>query len=81
MDNVLAFSAVGDVSVEISVVLGYSVMPISQLLKMGRGAVIDLDTGVDDNVLVFANDRVVAKGEIVLVGDKIAVSITETYIP
>ena len=65
------------VKVEISVVLGRSVIPMHQLLRMGRGAVIELDSHQDDPVLVLANDRPVARGEIVLHGDKIGVSVTE----
>lgn len=71
-------SAVNEVVVEVSVVLGNAVMPISQLLKMGRGAVIDLDTEVDETVAVYANGKLVAHGEIVIVGENIAISITET---
>ncbi|MFQ5534216.1 MAG: FliM/FliN family flagellar motor switch protein [Sphingomonadales bacterium] len=70
--------AVEDVFVEVSVVLGDAVMPISQLLKMGRGAVIDLDTEVEAPVEIFANHKLIAKGEIVIVGENIAVSVTET---
>jgi flagellar motor switch protein FliN/FliY len=65
------------VKVEISVVLGRSVIAMHQLLRMGRGAVIELDSKQDDAVLVLANDRPVAKGEIVIQGDRIGVSITE----
>ncbi|HEY1613055.1 MAG TPA: FliM/FliN family flagellar motor switch protein [Rhizomicrobium sp.] len=65
------------VKVEISVVLGRSVIAMHQLLRMGRGAVIELESHQDDPVLVLANDRPVAKGEIVIQGDRIAVSITE----
>jgi flagellar motor switch protein FliN/FliY len=65
------------VKVEISVVLGRSVIPMHQLLRMGRGAVIELDTTQDDPVMILANDRPVAKGEIVIHGDKIGVSVTE----
>jgi flagellar motor switch protein FliN/FliY len=48
-----------------------------QLLRMGRGAVIELDSCQDDPVLILANDRPVAKGEIIIHGDKIGVSVTE----
>jgi flagellar motor switch protein FliN len=65
------------VKVEISVVLGRSVIPMHQLLRMGRGAVIELNSCQDDPVLILANDRPVAKGEIVIHGDKIGVSVTE----
>ncbi len=68
---------IDSVKVELSVVLGRSVIPMHQLLRMGRGAVIELDSRQDDPVLVLANDRPVARGEIVLHGDKIGVSITE----
>jgi flagellar motor switch protein FliN/FliY len=70
-------SNLSGVKVEISVVLGRSVIPMHQLLRMGRGAVIELDAGQDDAVLVLANEKPVAKGEIVIHGDKIGVSITE----
>ena len=65
------------VKVEISVVLGRSVIPMHQLLRMGRGAVIELDSKQDDPVIVLANERPVAKGEIIIQGDRIGVSITE----
>ena len=70
-------SNITGVKVEISVVLGSSTIPMHQLLRMGRGAVIELDTRQDDPVRILANDRPVAKGEIVIQGDKIAVSITD----
>ena len=69
-------SNISGVKVEISVVLGRSVIPMHQLLRMGRGAVIELDAGQDDPVIVLANERPVAKGEIIVQGNKIAVSIT-----
>ena len=70
-------SAVSGVSVEISVILGKSRMPIHQLLKMGRGAVIELDALVDDPVLIYANNRLIARGEIMVSGENVAVTITE----
>ncbi len=71
-------NAVNDVSVEISVVLGTAEMQIQQLLKMGRGAVIDLDAKQDDPVLIYANNQLIAKGKIVVSGDKISISVLET---
>ncbi len=71
-------SAVKKVDVEISVVLGKAVMPINQLLKMGRGAVIELDSHQDEPVYIYANNRLIARGEIIVSGEKIAVSITDT---
>ena len=70
-------SNIESVKVEISVVLGRSVIPMHQLLRMGRGAVIELNSCQDDPVMILANDRPVAKGEIVIQGDRIGVSITE----
>jgi flagellar motor switch protein FliN len=65
------------VKVEISAVLGRTHMPIRLLLKMGRGAVIDLDARHDEPVSIYANNELIARGEIVLVGDRIGVQVTE----
>jgi flagellar motor switch protein FliN/FliY len=70
-------SNVDGVKVEISVVLGRSVIPMHQLLRMGRGAVIELDSHQDDPVMILANDKPVARGEIQISGDKIAVSVVD----
>lgn len=70
-------SSLDSVKVEIAVVLGHSVIPIHQLLRMGRGAVIELNSHQDDPVVVLANNQPVAKGEIVIEGDRIAVVISE----
>ncbi|GIX17141.1 MAG: hypothetical protein KatS3mg119_1327 [Rhodothalassiaceae bacterium] len=69
-------NAISKVRVEMTVVLGATEMPVRQLLKMGRGAVIDLDAGHDDEVRIYANGELVALGEIMIVGDRIGVSIT-----
>ena len=71
-------AAVHDVSVEVSVVLGKASMPIHQLLKMGRGAVIELEATVEDDAWIYANNRLIARREVVIVGEHIAVSITDT---
>ena len=70
-------SNIDNVKVEISVVLGRSVIPMHQLLRMGRGAVIELDTHQDEPVTILANDKPVAKGEIQIQGDKIAVAVVD----
>jgi len=70
-------NAVEKVYVELSVVIGRSKMPINQLLKMGRGAVIELDSHQDDEVWILVNNVPIARGEIVVQEEKIAVSITE----
>jgi flagellar motor switch protein FliN/FliY len=64
------------VNVEISVVLGRSTLPMQQLLRMGRGAVIPLDTGVNDEVWILANNHPVARGEIQINEDRISIAIT-----
>jgi len=70
-------SNVDNVKVEISVVLGSSEKHMHQLLRMGRGAVIELDSHQDDPVTILANDKPVARGEIQIQGDKIAVSVVD----
>ena len=70
-------SSLNTVKVEIAVVLGRSVIAMHQLLRMGRGAVIELESRQDDPVTVLANNKAVAKGEIVIEGDRVAVSVTE----
>jgi len=69
-------SQIEAVNVEISVVLGRSVLPMSQLLRMGRGAVIPLDAREADEVWILANNHPVARGEIVISEDRIAVTVT-----
>jgi flagellar motor switch protein FliN len=67
---------VSSVNVEISVVLGRSVLPMQQLLRMGRGAVIPLDARATDEVWILANNHPVARGEIQISDDKIAITVT-----
>jgi flagellar motor switch protein FliN/FliY len=69
-------SQIESVNVEISVVLGRSVLPMSQLLKMGRGAVIPLDASEHDEVWILANNHPVARGEIEIREDRIAITVT-----
>lgn len=73
----MAGSSVESVKVDISVVVGRAKLPMQQLLRMGRGAVIELDAKQSDQVLVLANNRPVARGEIVVQGDRIGVTVTE----
>ena len=68
---------IDSVKIQISVVLGKSKMPINQLLRMGRGAVIELDTDLDEEVEILANNVPFAKGEVTVVNNKIAVTIRE----
>jgi flagellar motor switch protein FliN len=63
------------VSVDISVVLGTTSMPIHQVLRLGRGAVIELDSYEDDGVQILANNLPVATGTVVVNGNRIAVEV------
>lgn len=72
----LRVNSVNNVYVEISVVLGRTTLPIHQLLRMGRGAVIELGTVEDEEVWILANNVPIARGEIVVKGERVAVSIT-----
>lgn len=69
--------AVEQVKVEISVVLGKTAIPMHQLLRMGRGAVIELDARDSEDVQILANNVPVATGQVVLRGDRIGISITD----
>jgi len=65
------------VSLNISVVLGSTLMPVHQVLRLGRGAVIELDARENDEVKILANDFPVAKGSVVVSGNRIAVEVKE----
>ncbi|MFO1012477.1 MAG: FliM/FliN family flagellar motor switch protein [Caulobacteraceae bacterium] len=69
-------SQVNAVNVEISVVLGRSILPMQQLLRMGRGAVIPLDARASDEVWILANNHPVARGEIHISDDRISIQVT-----
>lgn len=69
--------AIHEVSLEAYAILGTASMPVSQLLRMGRGAVVELETGLGDEIEMRINDQLVAKGEVVVVEDRIAIEITE----
>ena len=70
-------SILDQVSVEVTVALGSTTLPLRQILKMGRGAMIPLDCGQDDRSLVYVNDRLIAKGEVQINSDQLSLSITE----
>lgn len=69
-------SGVSNVEVELAIVLGKAKLPMRQLLKMGRGAVIELDAHQDDEVWIMANNHPIARGEILIQGDRIAISVS-----
>jgi len=66
-----------NVSLDITVVLGSTVMPVHQVLRLGRGAIIELEASEDDEVQILANNLPVAKGTVVVNGNRIAVEVTE----
>jgi flagellar motor switch protein FliN/FliY len=65
------------VDIELAVVLGRSKMPMHHLLKMGRGAVIPLDTKESDQLWILANGHPIARGEITIQGDRLCITVTE----
>src|SRR3954468_8359494 len=69
-------SQVKAVNVEIQVVLGRASLPMQQLLRMGRGAVIPLDATVNEEVWILANNHPVARGEIQINDEKISIAVT-----
>ena len=69
--------AVFDVPVQVSAVLGRARMDVGELLKLGPGAVLELDRRVGEAIDIYVNNRLVARGEVVLVEDKLGVTMTE----
>ena len=69
--------AVFDVNVNVSAILGKSTMEVSQLLKLGKGSVVELDRKIGEAIDIYVNDRLVARGEVVLVEDRLGITMTE----
>src|SRR5262245_39152856 len=69
--------AVFDVPVQVSAVLGRSRMDVAELLQLGPGTVLELDRKVGEPIDIYVNNRLVARGEVVLVEDKLGVTMTE----
>ena len=69
--------AVFDVPVTVSAGLGKSGMEVSQLLKLGKGTIVELDRKVGEAIDIYVNDRLVARGEVVLVEDRLGITMTE----
>lgn len=69
--------AVYDVPVTVSAVLGKSAMEISELLKLTKGNIVELDRKVGEAIDIFVNNRLVARGEVVLVEERLGVTMTE----
>ena len=72
-----ALEAVFDVPVRVSAVLGRSRMAVSELLAIGSGTVLELDRKVGEAIDIYVNNRLVARGEVVLVEEKLGVTMTE----
>ena len=68
---------IDNVSIDIAVVLGTTSMPIHQVLRLGRGAIIELDSSEEDEVRIVVNNLPVAKGTVIVSGNKIAVEVKE----
>ena len=76
--NARNLEAVYDIPVTVSAVLGRTTMQVSQLLKLGRGAVVELDRKLGEAIDVYVNNRLVARGEIVMVDDnRLGITMTE----
>jgi flagellar motor switch protein FliN/FliY len=70
--------AVYDISVTVSAVLGKATMQVNQLLKLGRGAVVELDRKLGEAIDIYVNNRLIARGEVVMVDDvKLGITMTE----
>lgn len=72
-----ALEAVYDIPVQVSAVLGKATMQVNQLLKLGRGAVVELDRKVGEAIDIYVNNRLVARGEVVVVEDRLGITMTE----
>ena len=77
IDEEDAIGAVYGISVDVTAVLGEATMPISQILKLGRGAVVELERLVGEEIELHAEDNIIAKGEVVVIEDRLGVSITK----
>jgi flagellar motor switch protein FliN/FliY len=69
--------AVFDVPVTVSAVLGKSGMEVSELLRLGKGTIVELDRKVGEAIDIYVNNRLVARGEVVLVEERLGVTMTE----
>ena len=75
--NAKELEAVYEIPVQVSAVLGRSKMDVGELLKLGPGTVLELDRRVGEAIDIYVNNRLVARGEVVLVEDKLGVTMTE----
>ena len=75
--NAQDLEAVYDIPVQVSAVLGRSTMEVQELLKLGKGAVVELDRKVGEAIDIFVNNRLVARGEVVVLDDRLGITMTE----
>lgn len=75
--NAAELEAVFDVPVKVSAILGRARIDVGQLLKLGVGSVLELDRKVGEAIDIYVNNRLVARGEVVLVDEKLGVTMTE----
>jgi|TARA_B100001094_G_scaffold155083_1_gene150112 flagellar motor switch protein FliN len=76
-DSPQDLEVVYDVPVQVSAVLGKATMQVNQLLRLGRGAVVELDRKVGEAIDIYVNNRLVARGEVVVVEERLGVTMTE----
>ncbi|MGB0671940.1 MAG: flagellar motor switch protein FliN [Rhodospirillales bacterium] len=69
--------AIYDIPVQVSIVIGAATIQVSDLLRLGRGAVVELERRIGEPVDVYANNRLVARGELVVDDGHLAVTMTE----
>jgi flagellar motor switch protein FliN/FliY len=75
--NAHELDAIYNIPVQLSAVLGKTTMQVSQLLKLGRGAVVELDRKVGEAIDIYVNNRLVARGEVVVVEERLGITMTE----
>ena len=69
--------AVYEIPVKVSTVLGNATIRVSNLLRLGRGAIVELDRKVGEPIDIYVNNRLVARGEVIVVDERLGVTITE----
>ena len=77
IESSLSMSTLDKIEVEISVELGAAILPIHHLLRMGRGAVIELDSMHDDPLKIYANNTLIARGEVRVEDGRLSIEVTE----
>ena len=70
-------SVLESISIDMTIVLGSAHVPVRQILKMSRGAMIPLECGHDEPTLVYVNHKLVAKGRVLVHEDQMSIEITE----